>query len=41
MTVADAETGGDPEIFIMSVDGSGRTRLTDSPGMDGSPRPFR
>jgi Tol biopolymer transport system component len=41
MTVADAETGGDPEIFVINVDGSVRTRLTNSPGMDGSPRPFR
>lgn len=41
LTSADAETGGDPEIFVINPDGSGRTRLTNAPGMDGSPRPFR
>ena len=40
MTSAGPETGGDPEIFVMNADGSGRVRLTTTPGMDGSPRPF-
>jgi Tol biopolymer transport system component len=40
MTVAGPETGGDPEIFVMNADGSGRVRLTNAPGMDASPRPF-
>lgn len=31
-------TGLDTEIFIMNVDGSSATRLTNSVGMDGSPR---
>ena len=31
-------TGLDMEIFIMNLDGSGATRLTNSIGMDGSPR---
>jgi len=31
-------TGLDTEIFIMNADGSGATRLTNSIGMDGSPR---
>jgi TolB protein len=41
MTSSSSETGGDPEIFVMNIDGSGRVRLTNAPGMDGSPRPFR
>ena len=32
------DTGLDMEIFIMRRDGTGATRLTDSTGMDGSPR---
>ncbi len=32
-------TGLDTEIFIMNLDGTGTTRITDSIGMDGSPRP--
>jgi Tol biopolymer transport system component len=31
-------TGLDTEIFIMNADGTGATRLTDSVGMDGTPR---
>jgi Tol biopolymer transport system component len=31
-------TGLDTEIFIMNWDGSGATRLTNSIGVDGSPR---
>lgn len=31
-------TGLDPEVFVMNADGSGVTRLTNSIGVDGSPR---
>ena len=31
-------TGLDTEIFVMNLDGAGATRLTNSIGMDGSPR---
>ena len=31
-------TGLDTEIFVMNLDGTGATRLTNSIGMDGSPR---
>ena len=33
------DTGLDTEIFVMNLDGTGATRITDSIGMDGSPRP--
>lgn len=34
------ETGGENEIFVMEIDGTGVTRLTYSPGADTAPRPF-
>ena len=37
--VVQASTGLDTELFVMSADGSGVTRLTHVVGVDGSPRP--
>jgi len=36
--VYTTEAGGNPDIWIMNVDGSGRVQLTSNPGLDVTPR---
>ena len=40
LTSKRPSTNGDPEIFVMNADGTGITRLTTTPGLDGSPRSY-
>lgn len=39
-SASTVETGGEREIYVMGIDGSGVMRLTHAPGHDTAPRPF-
>jgi TolB protein len=38
LVVSSCSCGGSPDLYVANVDGSGRTRLTDTPGFEATPR---